>query len=105
MPLPTLWSSGSTAWMCGSTTPVSKIPPLRECWEDLPARIAALERASQQRRASVPGQCLKSAVETLQKEMVKGAVTREGSPRKAAAARDMDATTLCRLAKKLGVEP
>ena len=47
---------------------------------------------------------LKAAVEALQRELVTEAVHREGSLRKAAAALDMDATTLGRLAKKLGVE-
>ena len=48
---------------------------------------------------------MKSAVESLQREIIAEAVAREGSLRKAAAALDMDATTLSRLAKKLGVEP
>ena len=46
---------------------------------------------------------LKTAVESLQKQMIADAVQREGSLRKAAAALDMDPTTLNRLARKLGV--
>ena len=76
------------------------------CMEDLPARIAGLsqERSKPNRRA-VQNESLKSAVEALQKEMIAEAIAKEGSLRKAAAALDMDATTLGRLVKKLGVEP
>lgn len=74
--------------------------------EDLPARIAGLsqERSAPQHRAA-QNESLKSAVEALQKEMIAEAIAKEGSLRKAAAALDMDATTLGRLVKKLGVEP
>lgn len=47
---------------------------------------------------------MKAAVEALQRDLVSEAIHRQGSLRKAAAALDMDPTTLGRLAKKLGVE-
>lgn len=72
--------------------------------EDLPVRIAELVRAANHHKA-IPGESMKTAVESLQKELISEAVAREGSLRKAAAALGMDATTLGRLAKKLGVEP
>ena len=74
-------------------------------WEDLPTRIARLGRTVPTRTDMPGGISMKAAVEALQREMIQAAVTREGSLRKAAAALEMDATTLCRLAKKLGVEP
>lgn len=74
-------------------------------WEDLPTRIARLGRAVPTRTDMPGGISMKTAVEALQREMIQAAVAREGSLRKAAAALEMDATTLCRLAKKLGVEP
>lgn len=74
-------------------------------WEDLPIRIARLGRTVPTRTDMPGGISMKAAVEALQREMIQAAVTREGSLRKAAAALEMDATTLCRLAKKLGVEP
>ena len=74
-------------------------------WEDLPTRIARLGRTVPTRTDMPGGISMKAAVEALQREMIQAAVAREGSLRKAAAALDMDATTLCRLAKKLGVEP
>ena len=74
-------------------------------WEDLPTRIARLGRTVPTRTDVPGGTSMKAAVEALQREMIQAAVTREGSLRKAAAALEMDATTLCRLAKKLGVEP
>ena len=74
-------------------------------WEDLPTRIARLGRTVPTRTDMPGGISMKTAVEALQREMIQAAVTREGSLRKAAAALEMDATTLCRLAKKLGVEP
>ena len=74
------------------------------CLEDLPARIAGACRRDRHRNA-VPGESLRSAVESLQREMVTETLAREGSLRKAAAALEMDATTLGRLAKKLGIEP
>lgn len=74
-------------------------------WEDLPTRIARLGRTVPTRTDMPGGISMKAAVEALQREMIQTAVTREGSLRKAAAALEMDATTLCRLAKKLGVEP
>lgn len=76
------------------------------CMDDLPARIAGLSQArSRPGRRAVQNESLKSAVEALQKEMIAEAIAKEGSLRKAAAALDMDATTLGRLVKKLGVEP
>lgn len=74
-------------------------------WEDLPTRIARLGRTVPTRTDMPGGISMKAAVEALQREMIQAAVAREGSLRKAAAALEMDATTLCRLAKKLGVEP
>ena len=74
-------------------------------WEDLPTRIARLGRTVPTRTDMPGGISMKAAVEALQREMIQAEVTREGSLRKAAAALEMDATTLCRLAKKLGVEP
>ena len=74
-------------------------------WEDLPTRIARLGRTVPTRTDMPGGISMKTAVEALQREMIQAAVAREGSLRKAAAALEMDATTLCRLAKKLGVEP
>lgn len=74
-------------------------------WEDLPTRIARLGRTVPTRTDVPGGTSMKAAVEALQREMIQAAVAREGSLRKAAAALEMDATTLCRLAKKLGVEP
>lgn len=74
--------------------------------EDLPARLAGVHQTAESHpRPHAGGESLKSAVEALQREMIADAVAREGSLRKAAAALDMDATTLSRLAKKLGVEP
>ena len=72
--------------------------------EDLPARLAGTPRMTV-RTGHAAGESMKSAVESLQREIIAEAVAREGSLRKAAAALDMDATTLSRLAKKLGVEP
>lgn len=73
--------------------------------EDLPTRIAGLDRTAPP-HTNMPGETsMKAAVEALQRELIQAAVAREGSFRKAAAALEMDATTLCRLAKKLGVEP
>lgn len=74
-------------------------------WEDLPTRIARLGRTVPTRTDMPGGISMKAAVEALQREMIQAAVAREGSLRKAAAALEMDATTLCRLVKKLGVEP
>lgn len=74
-------------------------------WEDLPTRIARLGRTVPTRTDMPGGISMKAAVEALQREMIQAAVARGGSLRKAAAALEMDATTLCRLAKKLGVEP
>ena len=74
-------------------------------WEDLPTRIARLGRTVPTRTDMPGGISMKAAVEALQREMIQAAVAREGRLRKAAAALEMDATTLCRLAKKLGVEP
>ena len=71
--------------------------------EDLPARLAGVNQSPRPGHAG--SESLKSAVESLQREMIAEAVAREGSLRKAAAALEMDATTLSRLAKKLGVEP
>ena len=73
--------------------------------EDLPARIAGLDRMAPMHTNMRGEISMKAAVEALQREMIQAAVAREGSFRKAAAALEMDATTLCRLAKKLGVEP
>lgn len=75
------------------------------CREDLPARIATISNDKPHHLAPVPGTSLKEAVEALQKEMIEAAVRSEGSLRKAAAALDMDPTTLNRLAKKLGINP
>jgi len=73
--------------------------------EDLPARIAGSHQPRIQKSGRAVNESLKSAVESLQREMIAEAVAREGSLRKAAAALEMDATTLGRLAKKLGIEP
>lgn len=71
--------------------------------QDLPPRIA---NAEQRKTPCNTGKLsLKTAVEALQREMIAEAVAREGSLRKAAVSLGMDATTLSRLAKKLGVEP
>ena len=70
--------------------------------DDLPARM--VKDHMKQPVAVVPQTgSLKTAVESLQKQMIADAVQREGSLRKAAAALDMDPTTLNRLARKLGV--
>lgn len=73
--------------------------------EDLPARLAGMDQAAVYHHPHVGSESMKSAVEALQREMIAEAVAREGSLRKAAAALEMDATTLSRLARKLGVEP
>ncbi len=69
--------------------------------DDLPARMVG--HVSNKPASVTPTGSLKNAVEHLQKQMIEDAVKREGSLRKAAAALDMDPTTLNRLAKKLGV--
>ena len=72
--------------------------------EDLPARIAGLDRPPIYTCPRPTETNMKAAVERLQREMVTEAIRREGSLRKAAAALDMDASTLGRLAKKLGIK-
>ena len=72
--------------------------------EDLPARIAGMDRPAAYSRPRSGETNMKAAVENLQRELVTEALRREGSLRKAAAALDMDASTLGRLAKKLGIE-
>ena len=72
--------------------------------EDLPARMANQAPPSTQVHPQYKGTTMKQAVESLQRELVTAAIRREGSLRKAAAALDMDPTTLSRLVKKLGVE-
>lgn len=73
--------------------------------EDLPARLAGVVRGAVRKKGvSSDEKSLKSAVEALQKEMIEEAVRREGSIRKASVVLDMDATTLGRLARKLGIE-
>lgn len=69
--------------------------------DDLPARM--IKNRPLQNAVLTQTGSLKTAVESLQKQMIEDAVQREGSLRKAAAALDMDPTTLNRLAKKLGV--
>ena len=70
--------------------------------DDLPARMVKNRMGAADAVVQHTGS-LKNAVENLQKQMIEDAVRREGSLRKAAAALDMDPTTLNRLAKKLGV--
>lgn len=72
--------------------------------EDLPARIAGMDRPAAYSHARSGETTMKAAVENLQRDMVTEALRREGSLRKAAAALDMDASTLGRLAKKLSIE-
>ena len=72
--------------------------------EDLPARIAGMDRPAVYARPRPTETNMKAAVESLQREMVTEALHREGSLRKAAVALDMDASTLGRLAKRLGIE-
>ena len=72
--------------------------------EDLPARIAGMDQPAVYSPVHSNGTNMKAAVENLQRELVTKALHREGSLRKAATALDMDASTLGRLAKKLGIE-
>ena len=72
--------------------------------EDLPARIAGMDRPAVYAHPRSGETNMKAAVESLQRELITEALRREGSLRKAAAALDMDASTLGRLAKKLGIE-
>jgi transcriptional regulator with PAS, ATPase and Fis domain len=69
---------------------------------DLPTRLADTGRDGETHSRG-RGESMRSAVEELQKEMVADALRSAGSLRKAAAALEMDPTTLHRLAKKLGV--
>lgn len=70
---------------------------------DLPARIAGDLPIVTQTRPQYKETTMKQAVESLQRDLVTEALHKEGSLRKAAAALDMDPTTLSRLVKKLGV--
>lgn len=72
--------------------------------EDLPARIAGMDQPAVYAHPRSGETNMKAAVESLQRELITEALRREGSLRKAAAALDMDASTLGRLAKKLGIE-
>lgn len=72
--------------------------------EDLPARIAGMDRPAVYAQSRSGETNMKAAVGSLQRELITEALRREGSLRKAAAALDMDASTLGRLAKKLGIE-
>lgn len=72
--------------------------------EDLPTRIAGRDSIAAHSHVHSGETSMKAAVEALQRDLVSEAIHREGSLRKAAAALDMDPTTLGRLAKKLGVE-
>lgn len=72
--------------------------------EDLPARIAGMDRSAVYAHPRSCETNMKAAVENLQRELITKSLRREGSLRKAAAALDMDASTLGRLAKKLGIE-
>jgi len=74
--------------------------------DDLPARLLHREAAVPIDEAPLPTSAnMKQAVEELQRQMVQSALRTHGSLRKAAAALDMDPSTLHRLAKKLNVEP
>ena len=70
---------------------------------DLPARIAGDLPIAAQVRPQYTETTMKQAVESLQRDLVTEALYKEGSLRKAAAALDMDPTTLSRLVKKLGI--
>lgn len=72
--------------------------------EDLPTRIAGRDSIVAHSHVHSGETSMKAAVEALQRDLVSEAIHRQGSLRKAAAALDMDPTTLGRLAKKLGVE-
>ena len=72
--------------------------------EDLPARIAGMDRPVEYSHPRSGETNMKAAVKSLQRELITEALRREGSLRKAAAALDMDASTLGRLAKKLSIE-
>ena len=72
--------------------------------EDLPTRIAGRDSIVAHSHVHSGETSMKAAVDALQRDLVSEAIHRQGSLRKAAAALDMDPTTLGRLAKKLGVE-
>lgn len=73
--------------------------------EDLPQRMIMNRTAPVQQPSKAPdtGVGLRDAVESLQKDVIRRALEKHGSLRKAAQALDMDAATLHRLAKKLGI--
>ena len=69
--------------------------------EDLPQRI--IMSRSNHLSPAIQYMNMKDAVEKVQQEMIKQAITENGSLRKAAQALGMDPATLLRLAKKLGI--
>ena len=73
--------------------------------EELPARMTLHHDAVQQSVVRVgENMSMKTAVETVQREMILRALQNAGSFRKAAALLDMDPATLQRLAKKLHIK-
>ena len=69
--------------------------------DDLPQRI--IMSRSYQQKTSMRNVIMQDAIEKMQQEMIKQALTENGSLRKAAQALGMDPATLHRLAKKLGI--
>ena len=73
--------------------------------DELPARMNLQDRAPRESLLQVSeNMSMKTAVETVQREMILRALQAAGSFRKAAAALDMDPATLQRLAKKLEIK-
>lgn len=82
---------------------VSSTARVIDC-DNLPARIANAQVIYHADKQAIAGdESLKSAVESLQREMIEHAIHKGGSLRKAATLLDMDSTTLYRLAKKLEI--
>ncbi|MBO5567916.1 MAG: sigma-54-dependent Fis family transcriptional regulator [Clostridia bacterium] len=76
--------------------------------EDMPQRMISARPAPQMAMrpsGGIPaGASMREAVEEMQREVITQALKKHGSLRKAAKALDMDATTLYRTARKLGIQ-
>ena len=73
--------------------------------DELPARMNLQDRAPRESLLQVSeNMSMKTAVETVQREMILRALQTAGSFRKAATLLDMDPATLQRLAKKLDIK-
>ena len=75
--------------------------------EDMPQRMISVRPAAQTTRPTggiQAGTSMREAVEEIQREVITEALQKHGSLRKAAKALDMDATTLYRTARKLGIQ-